>query len=47
MLYRYCNCNQIRLLPESTEDYVAPDDPVGAYDALWGVLSLIKELSIL
>jgi len=33
MAYRYGNRNQIRLLPESMEDYVAPDDPVRAYDA--------------
>jgi len=33
MAYRYGNRNQIRLLPESMEDYVTPDDPVRAYDA--------------
>ncbi len=33
MAYRYGNRNQIRLLPESMEDYIAPDDPVRAYDA--------------
>jgi len=33
MAYRYGNRNQINLLPESMEDYVAPDDPVRAYDA--------------
>ncbi len=33
MAYRYGNRNQINLFPESMEDYVAPDDPVRAYDA--------------
>ena len=33
MAYRYGNRNQIRLLPESMEDYIATDDPVRAYDA--------------
>lgn len=33
MAYRYGNRNQIRLLPESMEDYVTSDDPVRAYDA--------------
>ena len=33
MAYRYGNRNQIRLLPESMEDYIASDDPVRAYDA--------------
>jgi transposase len=33
MAYRYGNRNQINLFPESMEDYIAPDDPVRAYDA--------------
>ena len=33
MAYRYGNRYQIKLLPESMEDYIAPDDPVRAYDA--------------
>ena len=38
MVYRYGNRNQIRLFPESMEDYIAPDDPVRAYDAFIGAL---------
>ena len=34
MAYRYGNRNQIRLLPENIEDYVAPDDPIRAYDTI-------------
>jgi transposase len=33
MAYRYGNRNQINIFPESMEDYIAPDDPVRAYDA--------------
>jgi len=33
MAYRYGNRNQINLFPESMEEYIAPDDPVRAYDA--------------
>jgi transposase len=33
MAYRYGNRDQINLFPESIEDYIAPDDPVRAYDA--------------
>lgn len=33
MAYRYGNSKQIRLFPQRIEDYVAPDDPVHAYDA--------------
>jgi len=33
MAYRYGNRNQIRLFPESMEEYIAPDDPVRAYDS--------------
>jgi transposase len=45
MAYRYGNRNQIRLLPESMEDYVAPDDPVRAYDAFIGALDF-RDLGI-
>jgi len=45
MAYRYGNRNQIRLLPESMEDYVAPDDPVRAYDAFIKALDF-RELGI-
>src|SRR5665648_661923 len=38
MAYRYGNRNQIRLFPESMEDYIAPGDPVRAYDAFIGAL---------
>jgi transposase len=33
MAYRYGNRNQINLFPKSMEDFIAPDDPVRAYDA--------------
>ena len=33
MAYRYGNRKQINLFPKSMEDYIAPDDPVRAYDA--------------
>jgi transposase len=33
MAYRYGNRYQIKLLPQSIEDYIASDDPVRAYDA--------------
>lgn len=33
MAYRYGNRHQMTLLPQSIEEYVAPDDPVRAYDA--------------
>jgi len=33
MAYRYGNRNQFGLFPRSIEDYVAPSDPVRAYDA--------------
>jgi len=42
MAYRYGNRNQIRLLPESMEDYVTPDDPVRAYDAFIGALDFSR-----
>jgi len=45
MAYRYGNRNQTRLLPESMEDYVAPDDPVRAYDAFIGALDF-RDLGI-
>jgi len=34
MSYRYGNREQIGLFPQSVEDYVKPDDPVRAYDAI-------------
>jgi len=45
MAYRYGNRNQIRLFPESMEDYIAPDDPVRAYDAFVGALDF-RDLGI-
>lgn len=45
MAYRYGNRNQINLFPESMEDYIAPDDPVRAYDAFIEVLDF-KDLGI-
>lgn len=45
MAYRYGNRNQINLFPESMEDYIAPDDPVRAYDAFIGALDF-KDLGI-
>jgi len=46
MAYRYGNRNQIRLLPESMEDYISPDDPVRAYDAFIEALDF-RELGII
>ena len=40
MAYRYGDRNQVQLLPSSIEEYVAPDDPVRAYDAFVESLSL-------
>jgi len=45
MAYRYGNRNQINLFPESMEDYIAPDDPVRAYDAFVGALDF-RDLGI-
>ncbi len=45
MAYRYGNRNQINLFPESMEDYIAPDDPVRAYDAFIEALDF-KDLGI-
>lgn len=45
MAYRYGNRNQISLFPESMEDYIAPDDPVRAYDAFIEALDF-KDLGI-
>jgi len=45
MAYRYGNRNQINLFPESMEGYIAPDDPVRAYDAFIGALDF-KRLGI-
>ena len=42
MAYRYGNRNQINLFPESMEDYIAPDDPVRAYDAFIKALDFKK-----
>jgi len=33
MAYRYGNRDQIELLPKTVNEYIAPDDPVRAYDA--------------
>lgn len=46
MAYRYGNRNQINLFPESMEDYIAPDDPVCAYDAFVGALDF-RDLGII
>jgi len=40
MAYRYGNRQQMELLPQSIEEYVAKDDPVRAYDAFVEVLDL-------
>lgn len=32
MTYRYGNRNHISVSPQSIEDYIAPDEPVRAYD---------------
>jgi len=45
MAYRYGNRKQINLFPESMEDYIAPDDPVRAYDAFIRALDF-KRLGI-
>jgi len=45
MAYRYGNRNQINLFPESMEDYIAPDDPVRAYDAFIETIDF-RELGI-
>jgi len=45
MAYRYGNRKQINLFPESMEDYIAPDDPVRAYDAFIGALDF-RDLGI-
>lgn len=45
MAYRYGDRNQMNLFPESIEEYVAPDDPVRAYDAFVETLNL-SELGI-
>jgi len=45
MAYRYGNRKQINLFPESMEDYIAPDDPVRAYDAFVGALDF-RDLGI-
>ena len=40
MAYRYGNRDQITFLPPSIEDYVAPEDPVRAYDVFVDTLDL-------
>lgn len=45
MAYRYGNRDQTVLFPESVEEYIAPDDPVRAYDAFIEALNF-KELGI-
>ena len=45
MAYRYGNRNQINLFPESMEDYIAPDDPVRAYDTFIETLNF-RDLGI-
>ena len=40
MAYRYGNRDQLTFLPPSIEDYVAPEDPVRAYDAFVDTLDL-------
>ncbi len=36
MAYRYGDRYQMQMLPQSMGEYVAPDDPVRAYDAFVG-----------
>ena len=45
MAYRYGNRYQIQLLPQRIEEYIAPDDPVRAYDTFVEALDL-RELGI-
>ena len=45
MAYRYGNREQLQLLPQSIEEYVASDDPVRVYDAFVESLD-IEELGI-
>ena len=42
MAYRYGDRYQMNLFPQSIEDYVAPDDPVRAYDAFVESLDLAE-----
>lgn len=46
MAYRHGDRDQMQLLPQSMEEYVAPDDPVRAYDAFVESLDL-AELGII
>ena len=46
MAYRYGNRKQIKLFPETMEDYISPDDPVHAYDAFIEALDF-KDLGII
>ena len=45
MAYRYGNRYQMQLLPQRIEEYIAPDDPVRAYDAFVEALDF-RELGI-
>lgn len=45
MAYRYGNRDQIELLPKTVNEYIAPDDPVRAYDAFIGALDF-RDLGI-
>lgn len=42
MSYRYPNREQIGLFPQSIEEYVKPDDPVRAYDAIVESLDFLE-----
>lgn len=42
MAYRYGDRSQMNLFPQSIEDYVAPDDPVRAFDAFVETLNLAE-----
>jgi hypothetical protein len=46
MAYRYGDRFQLGLFPQSIEDYVAPSDPVRAYDAFVGPLRLKRPIEI-
>ena len=45
MAYQYGNRYQMQLLPQRIEEYIAPDDPVRAYDGFVEALDL-RELGI-
>ena len=46
MAYRYGNRYQMQLLPQRIEEYIAPDDPVRAYDAFIEAIDF-RELGII